>query len=81
VDRLISSGLVNPGSTERSAWTVRNMRHAANAHEHQTGDVDTRDEQHDANRAQQYPEHTRDIPDDLFRERTNGWRDLPRVVD
>ncbi len=46
------------------------------AHQEQVGDVGAGDEQHEADRAEEHPEHAPDVADDVSRERPNVGPDL-----
>ena len=50
------------------------------AHQEQVGDVRARDEQHEADGAEQNPQHVADVADDIDVERTHQ-RSEPRIVE
>ena len=50
------------------------------AHQEQVGDVGARDQQHDADRAEQDPEHLADVADDVLRQRPDVRPD-PRLLE
>ncbi len=50
-------------------------------YEQQAGDVGAGDEHHDPDRSHQHPQRSRDVADDVLRERTERRRDAPGLVD
>ena len=65
----------------RAARTVSSLPAPLGAHEQQVGDVRARNDQHDANRSHQQPQHRPDVTDHVLPDRPHGGAEACSVED